>query len=270
MAEQPAEAILEARGVTARFGAFTAVADASYTLREGETAGIIGPNGAGKSTFFNLLTGLVRPAAGSVHLSGRDVTGLVPHQRVRRGLVRTFQLVAVFEEAPAIHNLALAALRAEPALARGWRFFLGSSTRPDLVRVCTGALERVGLAAKAALPAGELSYGDRRLLEIALALALRPRVLLLDEPFAGLSDIEIGEVLQLVKEIQGSLALVIIEHKLSHLVGVASRLSVMHEGRFIAEGKPAEVLADPTVRRVYWGGEARGPRPAGAGGSGAP
>ncbi len=256
--------ILETRGATARFGAFTAVDSASYTLHEGETAGIIGPNGAGKSTFFNLITGLVAPAAGTVHLSGSDVTGFAPHQRVRRGLVRTFQLVSVFDALPVLDNLVLATIRAEPLLALGRRFLLGSSRRPALVQACAAALERVGLAGKAELPAAELSYGDKRMLEIALALALRPRVLLLDEPFSGLSDVEIAEVLRLMKAIQGTLSMVVIEHKISHLLDVASRLSVMHGGRFIAEGKPSEVLGDATVRRVYWGAEGR--RLAGNGG----
>ncbi|HEY6001599.1 MAG TPA: ABC transporter ATP-binding protein [Anaeromyxobacter sp.] len=254
----PGDIILETRGATARFGTFTAVDAATYTLRKGETVGIIGPNGAGKSTFFNLITGLVPPAAGTVHLSGLDVTGCAPHERVRRGLVRTFQLVSVFDALPALDNLVLAAIRADPSLARGRRFLLGSSRRPELLRACSAALEHVGLAAKAELPAAELSYGDKRMLEIALALTLRPRVLLLDEPFAGLSDVEIAEVLGLVRRIQGTLSIVIIEHKISYLVDLASRLSVMHEGRFIAEGKPSEVLADATVRQVYWGGEGRG------------
>jgi branched-chain amino acid transport system ATP-binding protein len=258
MAEQSSGAIiLETRGATARFGAFTAVDDASYTLREGETAGIIGPNGAGKSTFFNLITGLVAPAAGTVHYSGLDVTGSAPHQRVRRGLVRTFQLVSVFDALPVLDNLVLAAIRADPSLARGSRFLLGSSRRPELVRACAAELERVGLAGKAALPAAALSYGDKRMLEIALALALRPRVLLLDEPFSGLSDVEIGAVLRLMRTIRGTLAMVVIEHKISHLLDIASRLSVMHGGHFIAEGNPADVLGDATVRRVYWGAEGR-------------
>lgn len=269
MPDQPGGVVLDARGITARFGAFTAVDGASYTLREGEIAGIIGPNGAGKSTFFNLLTGLVRPAAGTVHLAGEDVTRRTPHQRVRRGLARTFQLVSVFEALATLDNLVLAALRSDPALARGVRFLLGSARRPALVGACTAALERVGLAGKAGLPAAELSYGEKRRLEITLALALGPRVLLLDEPFAGLSDVEIAEVLALVRGLQGRLAIVIIEHKLSHVVDLVSRLSVMHEGRFVADGKPREVLSDATVRAVYWGREdrdvVRGAAPGGPG-----
>jgi branched-chain amino acid transport system ATP-binding protein len=260
MAEGPPDGIiLETRGATARFGAFTAVDAVNYTLGEGETVGIIGPNGAGKSTFFNLITGLVTPAAGTVHFSGQDVTSWGPHHRVRRGIVRTFQLVSVFEALPVLDNLVLAAIRADPGLARGRRFLLGSSRRPELVRACSAALERVGLSARAELPAAELSYGEKRVLEIALALTLRPKVLLLDEPFAGLSDVEIGHVLRLVKAIRGTLSIVVIEHKISHLLDLVSRLSVMHGGRFIAEGNPSDVLRDPTVRQVYWGGERREP-----------
>jgi branched-chain amino acid transport system ATP-binding protein len=247
--------VLEARGATARFGAYTAVDAASWSLREGETAGIIGPNGAGKSTFFNLLTGWIRPAGGIVLLHGRDVTRVPPHRRVRLGLVRTFQLVSVFDELPVLENLVLAVVRADPPLARGLRFCLGSSRGRELVEACAAALERVGLAGKRDVLTSELSYGDKRKLEIAMALASRPRALLLDEPLAGLSDVEIREVLTLIRTVQGALSMVIIEHKVSHLVDLASRLSVMHEGRFIADGRPREVLGDPTVRQIYWGRE---------------
>jgi branched-chain amino acid transport system ATP-binding protein len=250
----PAGPILETRGATARFGAFTAVDGASYQLQEGETAGIIGPNGAGKSTFFNLVTGLVLPSAGTIHLAGAEVTRLAPHQRVTRGLVRTFQLVSVFDALSVLDNLVLAVIHANPVLASGPGFLLGSSRRGGIEEAGLAALERVGLAGKASWLTAELSYGDKRKLEIGIALALRPLVLLLDEPFAGLSDYEIGEVLRLVQAIQGQLSMVIIEHKISHLLDMVSRLSVMHEGRIIAEGKPGEVLEDPTVRRVYWGG----------------
>jgi branched-chain amino acid transport system ATP-binding protein len=250
--------ILETRGATARFGSLTAVDGASYRLQAGETAGIIGPNGAGKSTLFNLVTGLVSPSSGTIHLEGRDVTAESPHRRVGRGLVRTFQLVSVFDALPVIDNVVLAVVHASPSLAAGRRFFLGSSRGKALREACLAALERVGLAGGAERLTSDLSYGDKRKLEIAIALALKPRVLLLDEPFAGLSDVEIVEVMRLVKAIQGSLAIVIIEHKLSHLVDLVSRLSVMHEGRIIADGRPDVVLADATVRQVYWGGHARG------------
>jgi branched-chain amino acid transport system ATP-binding protein len=245
--------VLEARGATARFGAYTAVDRASWSLREGETAGIIGPNGAGKSTFFNLLTGFVRPASGTVLLHGREVTRIPPHRRVRLGLVRTFQLVSVFDDLPVLENVVLAVARADQALVHGLRFGLGSARSRELVEACGAALERVGLAGKRDTLTSQLSYGDKRKLEIAMALASRPRALLLDEPLAGLSDVEIKEVLALIRAVQGGLSMVIIEHKVSHLVDLASRLNVMHEGRFVAEGRPGEVLRDPTVRQIYWG-----------------
>jgi branched-chain amino acid transport system ATP-binding protein len=203
--------VLECSGLGKRFGDFAAVTDVAYQLREGEAAGIIGPNGAGKSTFFNLLTGLHRPTAGRVVLEGRDVTATGPHARVRMGLVRTFQLVSVFDS----------------------------------------------LRGKAGVPVAALSYGEKRKLEIAVALSLRPRVLLLDEPLAGLSDGEIAEVLALVHALRGQLSLVMIEHKISHLLDLVGRLTVMHEGRVIAEGAPELILRDPVVRKVYWGDEGR-------------
>jgi branched-chain amino acid transport system ATP-binding protein len=261
--------ILETRGATAKFGAFTAVDGASYRLEEGETAGVIGPNGAGKSTFFNLVTGLVLPTAGTIHLAGQDVTRVPPNRRVKAGLVRTFQLVSVFDALPVLDNLTLAVIHADPGLASGAGFLLGATRGGGIEAAGRAALERVGLEKKAGWLTAELSYGDKRKLEIGIALALRPRVLLLDEPFAGLSDFEIGEVLRLIKGIQGSFSMIIIEHKLSHLLDLVSRLSVMHEGKIIAEGKPGEVLEDPTVRQVYWGGgqgrglaEVRAPRKA--------
>jgi branched-chain amino acid transport system ATP-binding protein len=249
--------ILESRGVGKRFGEFPAVSDVTYRLEEGEAAGIIGPNGAGKSTFFNLLTGLYRPTAGTVQLEGRDVTALRADERVGLGLVRTFQLVSVFESLPALDNLVLSVLHARQPRPGAASFFLGPALRTDTRVAAMEALERVGLQGRAGTLVSALSYGDKRRLEIAMALSLKPRVLLLDEPLAGLSDGEITEVLSLVRSLRGSLSLVIIEHKISRIVDLVSRLSVMHEGRLIADGPPDAILADPTVRKVYWGDEAR-------------
>jgi branched-chain amino acid transport system ATP-binding protein len=251
--------ILESRGLGKRFGDFAAVTDVGYRLEGGEVAGIIGPNGAGKSTFFNLLTGLHRPSAGSVLLAGRDVTTLRADERVALGLVRTFQLVSVFESLSALDNLVLAVLRARRPGPRALQFLLGRARAPDTRRAALEALERVGLEQRAGSLVSALSYGDKRKLEIAMALTLQPRVLLLDEPLAGLSDGEIAEVLALVQSLRGQLSLVIIEHKISHILGLVSRLSVMHEGHLIADGPPDAILRDPTVRQVYWGDEA--PRP---------
>jgi branched-chain amino acid transport system ATP-binding protein len=249
--------VLESRGIGKRFGDFAAVTDVSYRLEQGEAAGVIGPNGAGKSTFFNLLTGLYRPTAGQVLLEGRDVTALRSDARVGQGLVRTFQLVSVFESLSALDNLVLSVLHARDPRPGALAFLLGRARAPETERVATEALNRVGLGDRAGTVVSALSYGDKRKLEIAIALSLRPRVLLLDEPLAGLSDGEIQEVLALVRGLRGHLSLIIIEHKISHIVDLVSRLSVMHEGQLIADGSPAAILSDPVVRKVYWGDEVR-------------
>jgi branched-chain amino acid transport system ATP-binding protein len=247
------EVILQARGISKRFGDFTAVDGVDYKLRAGEVAGIIGPNGAGKSTFFNLLTGLFPPTAGVITYHGADITKRAAHQRVALGLVRTFQLVSVFDSLPVSDNLIMSVVHSHAESKRLlWRL-LGNPHPAHMVDNCRYALERVGIAKKMNLPTSELSYGDKRKLEIAMALALKPQVLLLDEPFAGLSEVEITDVLNLIHQIKDEFTLVIIEHKITRILGLITRLSVMHEGRLIADGLPESVLEDETVRRVYWG-----------------
>jgi len=245
--------IVETRGVTKRFESFTAVSDVNWHLQAGEAAGIIGPNGAGKTTFFNLLTGMFPPSAGTVRFRGNDVTRCSAHERVARGLVRTFQLVSVFDQITVRENLILAIIRFGKDYAQKSRFFFKPCDSRDIVEMCDDALRLVRLEGKATRPTFQLSYGDKRKLEIALALSLRPVILLLDEPFAGLSDGEIAEVLSLIQRVKSNLSLVIIEHKISQIVDLVTRLSVMHEGRLIADGEPREVLSDPIVRQVYWG-----------------
>jgi branched-chain amino acid transport system ATP-binding protein len=245
--------MLETRSVSKRFDGFAAVSGVDYRLMEGESAGIIGPNGAGKTTFFNLLTGMFPPSEGTVMYRGTDITRIPAHRRVTRGIVRTFQLVSVFDRLTVRENLVLALIRIGTAQASIPGFFLKNAWSGDLPSLCADALGTVGLREKALWKTAELSYGDKRKLEIALALCLRPSVLLLDEPFAGLSDVEIVEVLELIRRVRKEFTLVIIEHKISRIVDLVTRLSVMHEGRLIAEGGPAEVLADPLVRQVYWG-----------------
>ncbi len=249
------EMVLESQSVSKRFGNFTAVDQVSYQLFQGEAAGIIGPNGAGKSTFFNLLTGLYPPSEGRISLFSRDVTNLRADQRVMLGVVRTFQLVSVFDTLSVLDNLVLSVVRFNPVAGKKARFVFGSAHPAAIVEECMAALERVGISHLAKETTAKLSYGDKRKLEIAMGLALKPKVLLLDEPLAGLSDGEITEVLDLVREVHKEMTLVIIEHKISRIVDLVTRLSVMHEGRLIADGVPGEVLQDPTVRQVYWGAE---------------
>jgi branched-chain amino acid transport system ATP-binding protein len=247
--------LLETRAVSRRFGSFRAVDQVTFSIRQGEAVGVIGPNGAGKTTFFNLLTGLFPPTGGRILFDGADITRAAPQARVLKGIVRTFQLVSVFDSLPVLANLVLAQLRFRKKEARALRFFFSPFEQPATTAACMESLEMMGIAHKAQVMTSQLSYGEKRKLEIAIALSLRPKLLLLDEPFAGLSDAEITEVLQLVRRVKDSLTLVIIEHKISRIVDLVDRLCVMHEGRLIAEGRPAEVLCDPLVREVYWGKE---------------
>lgn len=245
--------MIETQGFGIRFGAFVAVQDVSYRVEKGETAGIIGPNGAGKSTLFNLLTGMYKATWGNVRFQGADITSLSAENRVARGIIRTFQLVSVFDSLSVFENMAIAVVRAG-AEYRSWsRFLVGASHSGSISEKVDRSLTRVGLRGKANIMVSELSYGDKRKLEIGMALSLEPVLLLLDEPFAGLSDVEITEVVSLIRTVQEHLTIVIIEHKISRIVDLVDRLSVMHEGRIIAEGPPNDVLCDPTVRRVYWG-----------------
>lgn len=247
--------LLQTKGLTKRFGGLTAVNGLSFRVEEGRTCGVIGPNGSGKTTLFNLLSGYFPPSQGRIDFMGEDITAMPPHRRVLMGVGRTFQLVSVFTSLTVWENLVLSSARFDGRETRPFRFCLRSARRGSTLAASEQALHWVGLADKAALPAGELSYGDKRMLEIAVVLSLRPRLLLLDEPLAGLSDHEIAQVVDLVRQIREKLAVVIIEHKISKIVDLVERLSVMNEGRLICEGAPEEVLKNPEVRECYWGKE---------------
>ncbi len=251
----PNSILLQTKSLTKRFNGLTAVDNVNFELREGEVAGIIGPNGAGKSTFFNLLTGLFPPSAGRILFMEQEITTVPSYDRVRMGLVRTFQLVSVFESLTALNNLVLAKIRFDKNYGPKRKFFFKDAHHAETVGACLEALHTVGIADRADVKTFELSYGDKRKLEIALALSLNPRILLLDEPLSGLSDVEISEVLNLIRLVKKNFTLILIEHKISRIVDLVERLSVMHEGRLIAEGNPQEVLCDPLVRQVYWGRE---------------
>jgi branched-chain amino acid transport system ATP-binding protein len=250
--EQP---IIETKEATIHFDGLVAVDGVNFTMKEGEAIGVIGPNGAGKTTFFNLLTGLFLPTGGKIFFSGKDITTVPPHKRVTMGIVRTFQLVSVFDSLPVIDNLILSTNRVSDDHESRGTFFFGDAHRQNKVEKCMDALELMGIENQANLMTSELSYGDKRKLELAVALSLNPKILLLDEPFAGLSDMEIGEVSQIIREVKKKFSFVIIEHKISHIIDLVQRLCVMHEGKLIAEGPPAEVLCNTLVREVYWGKE---------------
>jgi branched-chain amino acid transport system ATP-binding protein len=249
--------MLTTEGLSKHFGGLKAVDKVRFTIRKDEVTGVIGPNGSGKTTLFNLLSGLFPPTEGRIVFSGEDITHIPPNGRVMRGMVRTFQLVSVFNSMTAWENLILSSIRFQQKNSSGRKFFFSSAKNEEIAESCYEALKLVALDKKAMTLTSELSYGDKRMLEIGIALSLKPKLLLLDEPLAGLSDYEIGEVLDILHRIKENFTLIIIEHKLSKIINLVHRLCVMHEGSFICEGDPKTVLSDPAVRECYWGrGEA--------------
>lgn len=247
--------ILAAEGLSKHFGGLIAVNKVNLSIKKGEVAGIIGPNGSGKTTFFNLLSGFFPPTEGRIFLFGEEITHMPPYQRVMKGMVRTFQLVSVFNSMSVWENLVLSGIRFKERYTSARKFFFLSTKDDEIQENCLKALRLVGLESHASTLTSELSYGSKRLLEIGIALSLNPKLLLLDEPLSGLSDVEISEVLNLLHRIKSDLTLVIIEHKLSKIVNLVDRLCVMNEGHIICEGNPNHVLCDPSVRECYWGKE---------------
>jgi branched-chain amino acid transport system ATP-binding protein len=247
-------ALLETKNLTKAFGALTAVDGVSLKVEAGTLHSIIGPNGAGKTTLFNLLTGTHRPSAGSILFDGRDITGTPAHGVAHLGLARSFQRTNVFPAFSLLDNVWIAAF-ATGASRRGlmWR---RRDRYPEAEARSRAALADVGLAAKAAQLARAISHGEQRQLELAIALAAAPRVLLLDEPAAGLSPEETRAMVALVRSLKGRYTIVLIEHKIDIIMSVSDRISVMYFGRLIAEGTPAEIKANPEVRRAYLGGVA--------------
>jgi len=238
--------MFEASHLHKRFGDHVVLEDVSMRFAAGRLSGIMGPNGAGKTTCFNLLTGRYAPDRGSVRFEGRDITGLPPRRIARLGISRSFQVMNLFDEYSALDN----ALIATPEV-RSKGFSMFSPLREN--SLARETLERVGLAAKAQVKAKDLSYGDRRALEIALALAARPKLLFLDEPTAGLGTEATARIAALIAELKRSLTLVVIEHDMKFLFGLADHIYVMHWGQVIAQGSPAELMANPWVQRSNLG-----------------
>jgi branched-chain amino acid transport system ATP-binding protein len=238
--------LLEVRGLTKRFGGVTANRDVSFAVAPGELVGIIGPNGAGKSTLFDLITGVQRPDSGTVRLDGEDITRLRPDQISRRGVVRTFQKLKPFSEMTVVENVMIGAFQktADPAAARG-----------DAER----ALASVGLGDRAEAPARGLSTGQRKRLELARALATRPRLLLLDEVTGGVDQATIPGLVRLVRDLHaGGLALVVIEHNMRVIMDLAQRIVALQLGETIADAPPAEIVRDRRVIDAYLGEAWRG------------
>ena len=243
--------ILRAQGVTKRFGALAAVNSVDYSLREHEVAGIIGSNGAGKTTFFNLLTGYFRPDEGTILHKGVDITRMSAQERVARGLTRTFQLTSTFDNLTVTDNLVLAWFRAQRKATLAHLLFSRRKSHHDNEKIVS-TLETFDLLHVRDRPVKNLSLGEKRRLEIAMAVLVEPEVLLLDEPLAGLAESEIRSVLEVLRRHIGRQTILIVEHKISHVKDFVQRLTVMHEGRVIADGGYEECLSHPEVRRSYW------------------
>ena len=244
--------ILATRDLGLDIGGARIVADVSLEVREGELVGIIGPNGAGKTTLFNLLSGLVRPTAGRVELDGHDVTGHAPHRRTQAGLGRSFQVSSVFPLLTVGENARLAA---EAKLGGALSVVRRAQRYAPALERAGAALERVGLAGRAAGPAGMLSHGDKRKLEIAMLLAGDPRVILLDEPMAGVSAEDVDGLMDVIRSVhvdEGRTVLMV-EHRMEVVVGLAQRIAVMHHGALLAFDTPERVMADETVQTAYLG-----------------
>jgi len=235
--------MFEATHLHKRFGHHVVLEDVTMTFPAGRLSGIMGPNGAGKTTCFNLLTGRFRPDRGRVRFDGHDITGLPPRAIARLGVSRSFQVMNLFDDYSALDNVLIATPEVRQ---RGFSFFGRFEGTSDV-------LERVGLAGKEQVRARDLSYGDRRALEIGVALAARPRLLFLDEPTAGLGTEATARIARLIAELKRSITIVLIEHDMKFLFGLADHIYVMHWGQVIAQGSPAELRANPWVQRSNLG-----------------
>ncbi|HEY8014071.1 MAG TPA: ABC transporter ATP-binding protein [Dongiaceae bacterium] len=244
--------VLEINNVTKRFGNLVAVRDVSLNVAKGEMCAIIGPNGAGKTTFFNLISGFFPPTSGKILLDGSDITKLPAHQRVARGMARTFQITEIFPELSVRENL-----RIPVEVASGFRLrpYLSSTASEEVEARVFELMEMGGLAAKSDRLVGELPHGDQRATEIMMSLALKPRLLLLDEPTAGMGDQETYDITRLIRRLHKDqkLAIVLIEHDMRVIFHLADRIMVLMEGAVLAEGTPPEIAADERVQAAYLG-----------------
>jgi branched-chain amino acid transport system ATP-binding protein len=241
---------LETRGLTKSFGALVVANTIDFRLERGARHALIGPNGAGKTSFVNLVTGALPPNAGQILLDGAEITGLTQAARVKRGLVRTFQITALFRRLSVLENVALA-VRERQGIAGG--LFRPAGYHRAAIEEAFALIERMGLADAAAQPVATLAYGRQRLIEIAVALALAPKVLLLDEPAAGVPSGETGRIVAAIEGLPPDIAVLIIDHDMDLVFRLARRITVLVQGSVLVEGAPQAISADPRVRQVYLG-----------------
>ena len=246
-------ALLEIRNLAKRFGGVVATDDVSLDVGRGEIHALIGPNGAGKTTLVHQLSGALRPDRGRVLFDGADVTSMPFHERVRIGLARSYQITSIFRKFTVLENMVLPVQARSGSSLSFWRPRAAESA---LFAEAGAALERVGLAARAAVAAGALAHGEQRQLEVGLALATNARLLLLDEPMAGMGPEESERMIALIGRLKGSLSVLLVEHDMDAVFRLADRISVLVNGRVIASGAPAEIRANEEVKRAYLGEEA--------------
>jgi len=244
---QSQPAVLRTEGLTVRFGGLTALDNVDFEVRREEIRAIIGPNGAGKSTFFNCLTGVLRPTSGRVLFDGRDIAGLPPNRISQRGIARSYQITNILPNATTLENVRVAA----QSRRHGWSMLAHHRAFRDILDKAEAVLASVGLAAKADELAANLSHGEQRNLEIGIALATEPQLLCLDEPTAGMSTAETHDTMELVRRIAKDLTILIVEHDMQVVMQLAHRITVLHYGRVLAEGTPAEIQENPKVLEVY-------------------
>jgi branched-chain amino acid transport system ATP-binding protein len=247
--------VLETRGLVKQFGGIVATNDVTLAVEKGARHALIGPNGAGKTTIINMLTGVLRPTAGSILLEGSDITGMEPHKRVQLGIARTFQINQLFADLTPLETIGLAVSERMELGGQWWRL-VGS--KGIVIEESVDILERFRLADVMDERTGKLPYGKQRLLEIALAIACKPRVLLLDEPAAGVPEAERHGILDAVAALPSDVTVLLIEHDMDIVFSFADRISVLVNGALFVEGPPDQVAADPRVKAVYLGEEAHG------------
>jgi len=247
-----AEPLLSTRNLAKSFGGLTATDDLSLDVLPREVHAVIGPNGAGKTTLISQLSGELQPDAGSIFFDGQDITALPAWRRPHLGLTRSFQITSIFRDMSALQNVALAV---QAHAGHSFRFWRPAAQDPELLEPAREALRQVGLQHRADVAAAALAHGEQRQLEIAMALATRPKLLLLDEPMAGMGPEESAKMVELLQKLKGSLAFLLVEHDMDAVFAVADRITVLVYGRAIATGRPEEIRGNENVRQAYLGEE---------------